>query len=224
MMSQKLINELDLDGLRNTFLKYTRIAFESLPDLGITSILDIGCGPGGPTILLAKLSKGTIIGVDIDQNGIEELNRKIVKEGLSERVRTVMSSFLKLDIPKESFDLIWAEGVINEIGHKKAFKECYRLLKFDGFLVLHHDVKVMKSQLKKLSSYGFKLISSIPLPEDAWWDEYYKPLELRITKLRDKYKDDPEAHAIFERHKKEINMVRANPKAFSSAFYILQKS
>ena len=214
---------LELEDLRKNFLKYTRKAFESLPELETPRILDVGCGSGIPTIELAKLSNGVIIGVDIDQGALEELNRKIENEGLSKRIRTINSSLLELDLPNESFDIIWAEGVINEIGHKKGFKGCYQLLKPNGFLVLHHDVKMMKNQFKKLSSYGYKLVNSFPLPEAAWWDEYYKPLELRIAKLRDKYKNDPEAHVVFEQHQKEMDMVKKNPKAFSSAFYILQK-
>ena len=223
MMSNNVLLDLDLEGLRDNFLKYTRKAFASLPDLGKPNILDIGCGSGSPTIELAKLSRGDILGVDIDQTALNELKKKIEKGGFAERIRIINASLLKLDLPNESFDLIWAEGVINEIGHKKGFKECYRLLKRNGFLVLHHDIKMMKRQLKKLPSYGFKLISTIPLPEDAWWDEYYKTLEIRITKLFNKYKNNPEAEKILESQQKEVNMVKPNPKAFASAFYILQK-
>lgn len=43
---------------------YTRRAFEMLPKLDKPRILDIGCGPGGPTMELARLSGGSVIGLD----------------------------------------------------------------------------------------------------------------------------------------------------------------
>ncbi|MFX1563207.1 MAG: hypothetical protein ACFFDP_07855 [Promethearchaeota archaeon] len=61
------------------------------------------------------------------------------------------------------------------------------------------------------------------LPEDAWWTEYYKPLEIHIKKLLIKYKNDAEALKILEKYQNEVEMVKGNPTGFSSAFYIMQK-
>lgn len=62
------------------------------------------------------------------------------------------------------------------------------------------------------------------LPEDAWWTEYYSPLETRIKELRIKYKDDPEALKMLKKYQNEIDLVKRNPKDYGSAFYIMQKS
>ena len=59
---------------------YTQKAYEMLPKLNNPNILDIGCGPGIPTIHLAKISKGTVIGIDIHQPYLEDLKKKIIKE------------------------------------------------------------------------------------------------------------------------------------------------
>jgi len=171
---------------------------------------------------LAKLSDGEIIGIDIKQSSLDELNRKIEEEGFSSRVKTMKCSLNEIDFPDESFDILWAEGSIWIIGFKKGLKEWRRLLKPNGFLVVHDEIKTVSNKLKKIPSYGYKLINHFQLLEDAWWTEYYRPLERRIKELSMKYKDK-EALKILKKHQNEIDMVKRNPKEHSSAFYIMQK-
>ena len=56
--------------------KYTKKAFHMIPPIKNPDILDIGCGPGIPTILLAKLSFGNVIGMDTHQPYLDELKRR----------------------------------------------------------------------------------------------------------------------------------------------------
>jgi len=195
-----------------------------LPKLEKPRILDIGCGSGVPTIELARLSDGEIIGIDINQSLLDKLNRKIEEEGFSNRVKTVKCSLFEMDFPDESFDIIWAEGSISIIGFEKGLKEWNRLLKPNGFLVVHDEIKTVLNKLKKILGCGYQLINYFPLPKDAWWIEYYRLLEIRIRELSMKYNNDPEALKILKKHQNEINMVKKNPGDYGSAFYIVQKS
>ena len=77
-MSREIEIENYAEQLRKTFLKYTRKAFETLPKLDEPRILDIGCGSGIPTLELAGLSNVEIIGIDIDQSALDELDKKII--------------------------------------------------------------------------------------------------------------------------------------------------
>ena len=52
-------------------------------------ILDIGCGNGTPTLELARLSGGEVIGVDIDQSALDEFAGKIQAAGLGDRVKAL---------------------------------------------------------------------------------------------------------------------------------------
>ena len=106
--TKDLLVEINLDYFRERFIKYTRKAFQMLPKLEKPRILDVGCGSGLPTIELAKLSDGEVIGIDIAPSELDRLDRKIEKEGLSSRVKTVKCSVLEMDFPDESFDVIWA--------------------------------------------------------------------------------------------------------------------
>ena len=222
-MSKKLCVEINRDSSRKRLLKYTRKAFKLLPKLDKPRILDIGCGSGLPTLELARLSKGEVVGIDIDQSLLDELNRKIEGGALSKRVKARKSSMFELDFPDGSFDIIWSEGATRAIGFEKGIKQWRRLLKPEGFLVIHDEVKTVADKLEEIPSLGYKLENQLMLPEDAWWIEYYKPLENRIKGLRKKYKKDPEAIRILEKVQKEIDMVKENPKEWRSAFYIMQK-
>jgi len=195
-----------------------------LPKLEEPHILDIGCGSGLPTIELAKLSDGKIIGIDINQSLLDKLNRKIEEEGLSSRVKTAKCSVLEMNFPDESFDIIWAEGVVRIMGFEKSLKEWNRLLKPNGFMVVHDAINIVSDELERIASWGYKLIDYFSLPEDAWWTEFYKPLEIRIKELYMKYKNNSEALNALKKHQTEIDMIKRNPKEHSSAFYIMQKS
>ena len=223
-MPKDLMVEINQDHFRERLNKYTRRAFQMLPKLEKPRILDIGCGSGVPTIELAKLSNGEIIGIDINQSLLDKLNRKIEEEGFSSRVKTVKRSLFEIDFPDESFDIIWAEGSIWIIGFEKGLKEWRRLLKPNGFLVVHDEIKTVSNKLEKIPSCGYKLVNHFSLPEDAHWTEYYKPLEIRIRELYMKYKNNPEALKILRKYQNEIDMVKRNPKEHSSAFFIMQKS
>jgi ubiquinone/menaquinone biosynthesis C-methylase UbiE len=109
------------DRIRKRLLKYTRKAFRMLPQLDKPRILDIGCGSGIPTMELARLSDGEIIGLDIDQDMLEVLRGNVEKAGLSDRVKIMNCSLFDMKFPDESFDIIWAEGSIPVIGFKKGF-------------------------------------------------------------------------------------------------------
>jgi len=222
--SKDLLSEINKDRFRERLNKYTRKAFQMLPKLEKPRILDVGCGSGVPTIELAKLSAGEIIGIDIKQSSLDELDRKIEEESFSGRVKAMKCSLFEIDFPDESFDIIWAEGSIWVIGFEKGLKEWRRLLKPNGFLVVHDEIKTVSNRLNKIPSCGYKLINHFSLPEDAHWTEYYRPLEIRIKELYTKFKDNSEALKILKKHQNEIDMVKRNPKEHSSAFYIMQKS
>jgi ubiquinone/menaquinone biosynthesis C-methylase UbiE len=223
-MVEELSLESMLDDLRARFIRYTRKAFEMLPKLESPSILDIGCGSGLVTLELARLSDGEIIGIDINQSLLEKLKKKFEDEGFSSRVKAIKCSLFEIDFPDESFDVIWAEGSIWIIGFEKGLKQWNRLLKPYGFIVIHDEIQTISSKLREIPNWGYKLINHFSLPEDAWWTEYYQPLERQIRKLRIKYQNNLQALKVIRKHQNGIDLFKRNPKEHSSVFYILQKN
>ena len=222
-MTTELSFEIQIDQLRKRFIKYTRRAFELLPRIENPHILDIGCGSGIPTIMLAKLSNGKITGIDIDDCLLDRLEKRIHEEELSNQVVTKKCSLFNIDFPNETFDIVWVEGSIWIIGFKKGLEEWRRLLKPKGFLVIHDSVKTVLNKLDILSNLGYELINHFKLPEDAWLKEYCIPLE-RLIKEQRRKTEDPEMLKILERYQNEVITIRSNPKDNISAFYIMQKT
>jgi len=213
---------LNLDEIRKKFLIYTRKAFQLIPKIENPKILDIGCGTGVPTIELAKLSGAEITAMDINANEIKILSKKIKKSKLNNQIKTIHGSLFNNDFEEQLFDIIWAEAVFHIIGFKEGFKASHRILKEAGFLVLNSEIKKIKGNLQNLASFGFRIYDWFKLPDEVWWDEFYKPLDKNIKNVVNKNPDLKNNKQI-RRYQKEITMVKANPKEFDTAFFILQK-
>ena len=109
------------------------------------------------------------------------------------------------------------------MGFEKSLKRWNRLLKPNGFLVVHDVINIVLNELEKIPSWGYELFDYFMLPEDAWWTEFYKPLEIQIKKLHMKYNNNFKAYKLLEKYQNEIDKVKRNPKEYRAAFYILQK-
>lgn len=214
----------EIEHIRIPFIEYTQKAFRRVPNLGKCRILDVGCGSGVPTIELAKLSGGEVVGIDIDQSGIDKLNQKILEQNLSNRVKALCVSVFEVDFADESFDVIWSEGVLSGIDFETALKNWRRMLKRDGYLVIHYQVLSVKDSIPLIPKLGYTLIDTVLLPKDIWWTQFYKPLEEQMSALQRKYANNPNALTLLKQCQSEIVMVKENPRNFSSAFYMLKKA
>ena len=223
MNPEDVLDEMDMDDIRKNFNKYTVQAFQTLPVLDKPRILDIGCGSGIPTLELARLSGGEVIGLDIDEVKIKDLDKKVEKAELTEQVKTMIGSMLDIKFPDESYDILWAEGVMKFIGFERGLNEWHRLLKPGGFLVIHDDKKDVETKLELITNCGYMLIDHFSLPDDAWWAEYYEPIETRVCELNEKYHDQPEVLKVLDKKQREIDDVKCNPKDYRSIFFIMQK-
>ncbi|MCP4658606.1 MAG: methyltransferase domain-containing protein [bacterium] len=224
--------------------EYTSWAYRMLPELDQPRILDVGCGPGGPTLELARLSQGRVIGLDTHQPYLDRLTEKIEAAGLAQRVQARNGSMFEMDFPAESFDLIWAEGSIYLIGFERGLREWRRLIRPRGFLAVHEmtwlrpeppreiadywkelypGIRTVKENLDRIPACGYDLLGHFTLPEDAWWIEYYGPLEERIGELRTKYARHPEALATLDDEQREIDLFRKYNRWYGSAFFVMQK-
>lgn len=213
----------EIEQIKAGFLKYTREAFLRLPRLETPRILDIGCGSGVPTIELAKLSNGEVTGIDIDQSCIDEFSRKIKEEKLSNRVKAITLSLFEMKFPDENFDVVWSEGVIGTLEFETSLKVWRRLLKHDGYLVIHYQVSHVADVLPRIPQLGYSLAGTVQLPEDVWWTEFYKPLEEKMDTLLHKYGNNEDALKLLNKFQSELDMVKKNPCNFRCAFYIMKK-
>jgi len=216
---------MNTDVARSYLLKYTRKAFRMLPNFhNPPRILDIGCGSGVPTMELARLSGGEVIGIDIDQPALNKLIKKIREAGFSDQVQAINYSILDMSFPDESFDIIWSEGSIFVIGFKRGLQKWKRFLKPNGFMVIHDEEGSITDKLEQISSCGYDLLGYFVLGEDTWWNEYYAPLEKFIQKTGIKPGDDPKVIVELQNAQREIDMFKKHPERHRSVYFVIKKN
>ena len=68
----------------------------------------------------------------------------------------------------------------------------------------------------------FELLDHFPLQPEAWWDEFYTPMERIIEESRGKYADDPEALKILEQVALESAAHRKNSDYYNDESFLAQ--
>jgi len=205
------------------------------------AVLDLGCGVGGQTLHLAALTSGSIVAIDSHAPSIERLKATIAERGLSRRVRPVVGDMAHPEVPSESFDLIWSEGALYNIGIENALRVCRGLLRPGGYLAFTDavwrrenpppEVKAsfgldypsmgkVPGILTAIERCGFSLIGHFTLPDKAWWDDFYTPMQQRIEELRGKHATDIEALALLDELAKEPEMHRAHSEYYAYEFFV----
>ena len=66
---------------------------------------------------------------------IEKLSQKLVQLGLTNRIQAQVGDMAELNMAQSSFDLIWSEGALYNIGIPRALSICAGLLRKGGYLV-----------------------------------------------------------------------------------------
>lgn len=222
----------------------TQKAYSMLSNLPADpKILDIGCGPGMQTLDLSRLTNGSIISIDNHPTFLEVLRKKVVQNGLSDRIFVQEGDMFNLHFEEKSFDVIWAEGSIYIIGFERGLREWKPLLKFGGYLAVTevswlkpdapaeikkfweenypamHDID---SNLKILQGAGYHPVGHFTIPESSWWDDYYNPIEKKLVTLCEKYKNDDQALQILKIEQQEIDYFREYAEFYGYVFYIAQ--
>jgi SAM-dependent methyltransferase len=210
----------------------------------LPAVLDLGCGVGGQTLQLAALLTGPITAIDSHAPSIERLERAIAERGLSGRVRALVGDMACPGQIAESFDLIWSEGALYNIGIEAALRVCHGMLRPGGYLAFTDavwreenpppEVKAgfdldypamgwVQDVLAQIDDSDMELIGHFTLPDEAWWDDFYTPMEARIRDLRCKYADDKESITILDQIAAEPEMHRRYSNYYAYEFFVLRK-
>ncbi len=100
-------------------------------------VLEIGCGTGQHSAALARLYPGwNIIATDSSEDSVHEARELMSVNTLSAQVQH--ADLLELPFHDSTFDLVFGDHVIAHVPNiDLALRECFRVLKPGGFLVLN---------------------------------------------------------------------------------------
>lgn len=221
----------------------TMKAFAACKDLPEKArILDIGCGPGRQTLDLATVTKGPILAIDIFDQFLSALDKKIVEKKYNERIRTMKMDMNKLHIKPDSFDLIWSEGAIYIMGFEKGLNYWKNFVSAGGYIAvsemtwLHDDpptdlkdfwkenypgLKNQNENLEIIKNCDLECVGNFTLPEKDWWN-YYDHLTKRLEDLKKDADKDLLEYISMEEF--EINLYKKYHEYYGYVFYIMKKS
>ena len=222
----------------------TRRALGLVPDVGPhTRVLDIGCGSGAQTLALAASSPARIVAVDNHPPFIAELNRKARELGLADRLQARVADMRQLDFADGSFDLIWCEGAIYNMGVETGLRDWRRLLRRNGHVALtevcwqkpgapaecvafwnqeYPAIRDAPALLEAIAGCGYETVGHFSLPASAWWDDYYRPLQDNVTEFRKRHRDEQDAQELADRCQREIDIWHAYSEFYGYEFFVLR--
>lgn len=202
------------------------------------NIIDIGCGKGFSTLLLAEKTNAKIIAVDNEASALEHISKKLKQLKLEQRITTSCASMTDLPFNEKSFDLIWSEGAAYIMGVENALKQWQPLLKANGYLVFsdlvwqtespseeviefwkneYSDMQTVSTRLEQIKAQGYRLIEHFSLSEKAW-KNYYLPLKDRVKQLTPLL---PNSSALMDLNK-EIALYENHLNEFGYQMFVLQ--
>ncbi|MDR0771099.1 MAG: class I SAM-dependent methyltransferase [Burkholderiales bacterium] len=210
----------------------------------ISRVMDLGCGTGGQTRVLAKKITGKITGVDQFPGFIKAFNDNAKKSNLQERVTGVVGSMENLFFQKEEVDLIWSEGAIDNIGFEKGLNYWNGFLKKNGHVVVtcpswftdERPAEIEKfwadagskldtigHNISILQKSGYSFVAAFALPENCWTDNYFIPRETAEKALLEKYTGNKTVAAYIEDEKFEVALYSKYKQYYGYVFYIGKK-
>ncbi len=206
-------------------------------------ILDVGCGTGRHTILLAENTSAKITALEFYDQQIARLSKTVQLANLSGRIGIVKGDMGDLSFANEKYDLIWSECSIYNIGFERGLSHWKNYLKENGYLAVsevvwltetpskevkewwdeeYPDIQTVDQKIDIIKRCGYELLTHFVEPKNNWWEGYYDLLAKRIAKYED-VKVNKAEQEIISMTKMEIDMFKKYSDQYGYAFFVMRK-
>jgi cyclopropane fatty-acyl-phospholipid synthase-like methyltransferase len=206
--------------------------------------VDMGCGPGAASLVLAELGAASVLAVDLHRPFLDQLDRRAADRGFSSIIQSRCADMASITVEDGPFDLVWSEGAIYNLGFEAGLLRWRDLVPEGGsaavsdlvwltdtppeeatafFAEESPDMVALATRLEQASAAGWSIRDHVLMTEDAW-DAYYEPMEVRLNSLFEKYRDDAEALAVLDAHQQEIDVRKHHGSSYGSVFFLLERS
>ena len=91
------------------------------------------------------------------------------------------------------------------------------------FAMEYPDISSAAEKIEIIKKEKFNLVSNFTLPESAWLDDYYIPIEKQLPRLINKYQGNEVALTVFKGFKQEVDFYRLYSKYYGYEFFVMQK-
>lgn len=222
----------------------TRRAYDMMSDLpACPRILDIGCGPGAQTIDLLNISGGEVVALDFLPLMVQRTKASAEDANVSDRLEVLEQDMQQMAFAPASFDVIWSEGAIYNLGFENGLKRIKSVVRPGGYVAVsevvwlqpnppaslvefwqqYPEIGSVASKLEVCDRLGYQQVGHFILPEDAWTAHYYDPMESMIARRREEWSDNPEAMEVIEEAQAEIEMFQNYSSYYGYAFFIMRR-
>jgi ubiquinone/menaquinone biosynthesis C-methylase UbiE len=208
-------------------------------------IADIGCGTGAATRVLARELDASVTAVDLLPDFLRELEIAAQRENLGERIETLVASMEALPFEEQSFDAIWSEGAIYNMGFAAGIEAWRRFLKPGGILAVseltwlthsrpaeleqhwsheYAEVDTASAKIAVLEENGFSPVGYFTLSQRCWLDNYYRPLQARFEPFLSRHRHSQAAVDIVAAEENEISLYERFSQFVSYGYYVARKT
>ncbi|MGY1659772.1 class I SAM-dependent methyltransferase [Geodermatophilus sp. SYSU D00705] len=201
--------------------------------------LDIGCGPGRASLVLAAAGV-RVTAVDLHEPFLRRARQAAADAGLTNRIAVERASMGALPHPDGAFDLLWCEGAAYLMGVDAAMSTWRRLLSPGGVLVLTDAVWTTDTPSPEAAAFwaaypamrdvaatvaaagaaGYDVLATHLLPDSDWAEEYHDPLEAAIDAWP---QPDGQTAAVLAAARVEIDVRRRHATEFGYAGFVLRR-
>lgn len=199
--------------------------------------LDLGCGVGRSAELLRQELGARVVGLD--------LHRPFLQEAAGRKIDVAVADMARPPFAPATFDLVWSEGALYQMGIEPGLQLAAQLLRGDGIVAFTElcwfapeppadaqrfwaaeypgmrDVVTLRAVAEQV---GYEVLEAFRLPRADWEKEYYGPLRRRVAELAPLAQKREELRLVLTATEQEIRMFDRHGDSFGYLFLVLRKT
>lgn len=239
-----LYRDLERQGVGGRAETAKVMALANLDPTKPYKILDIGCGTGAASLQLAESLNATLTAVDLLPEFLQVLDQRAAAQNLADRIQTRQCAMDQLPFAAESFDILWSEGAIYNVGFKAGISHWWPFLKPGGLLIVsditwlcqpqppevqqywqtaYAEIDTAAAKIQQLSENGYIPLAYYALPSNCWLEHFYLPLQAGFEAFLKRHAHSEPAKSLVAETQKEIEMYKNHSQVYTYSFFIAQK-
>jgi SAM-dependent methyltransferase len=224
--------------------KCTKRAYELMSEVpDAPRILDVGCGPGVQTVDLLRISGGRVLALDFLPLMIERTKDNAEMANVSDRLEVLEQDMKHMAFSDDSFDVIWSEGAIYNLGFENGLKKIKGFVRPGGYVAVseavwlkpnppapavefwkqYPEIDSVENKLAVIDRLGYAQVGHFVLPESTWTVDYYDPMEVLVAEKTKTWASIPEALKVLEEARHEISIFRKYSVYFGYTFFVMRR-